>query len=110
MPEKTPPDRRGRCIAIIGTVAAAICTSVGVLLARGNFLAQWETGEQFYKPACVACHGPDGTGTAQSISGFEPPRTFPDFTRCDQTTPEDNLAWKSVIVHGGPNRGLSQIM
>jgi mono/diheme cytochrome c family protein len=71
---------------------------------------QLESGEQIYKSACVACHGSDGTGTPKSISGFEPPRTFPDFTRCDQTTPEENSAWKAVIVHGGPTRGFSQIM
>jgi hypothetical protein len=38
------------------------------------------------------------------------PDTFPDFTRCDQTTPEANSAWKDVIVHGGPARGFSEIM
>jgi len=35
---------------------------------------------------------------------------FPDFTRCDQTTPEPNSVWKDVILHGGPARGFSQIM
>ncbi len=69
-----------------------------------------ETGEQIFKSACVACHGPDGKGTPKSISGFEPPGTFPDFTACDQTTPEDNTAWKAIITRGGPTRGFSQIM
>jgi mono/diheme cytochrome c family protein len=69
-----------------------------------------DTGEQIFKSACVACHGPDGKGTPKSISGFEPPRTFPDFTACDQTTPEDNTTWKAIITHGGPTRGFSQIM
>ena len=71
---------------------------------------QLEHGEQIYKSACIACHGSDATGTPKSISGFEPPRTFPDFTRCDQTTPEPDSAWKAVITHGGPTRGFSQIM
>jgi mono/diheme cytochrome c family protein len=71
---------------------------------------QLDTGEHIYKSGCIACHGPDGRGTPKSISGFEPPRTFPDFTRCDQTTPEPNTAWKAVIVHGGLSRGFSQIM
>lgn len=110
MPERTPPYRGGRCITIIGVAAAAICASVGMLGAQGNSTAQLETGERIFKSACVACHGPDGQGMPKSISGFEPPRTFPDFTKCDQTTPEDNLAWKAVITHGGPNRGFSQIM
>ena len=95
---------------MIGMVVAIICVSSGILLAQSNSPAQLETGEQIYKSACVACHGPDGQGMPKAIAGFEPPRTFPDFTRCDQTTPEDNLAWKAVITHGGPTRGFSQIM
>jgi mono/diheme cytochrome c family protein len=109
MSGKSPLSRGGRYITIIVAVAA-ICVSVGLLRAQGNSSVQLETGAQIFKSACVACHGPDGRGTPQSIAGFEPPRTFPDFTRCDQTTPEDNLAWKAVITHGGPNRGFSQIM
>ncbi len=68
------------------------------------------TGEQIYKHACIACHGPDGKGMPQAIRGFKAPDTFPDFTRCDQTTPEPDTSWKAVIVHGGPYRGFSQIM
>lgn len=41
---------------------------------------------------------------------FRRPDTFPDFTDCAGTTPEPNGNWKAVIVHGGPSRGLSQIM
>jgi mono/diheme cytochrome c family protein len=67
-------------------------------------------GEHIFKTTCVACHGSDGRGAAQSTAGFERPDTFPDFTKCDQTTPEPNSAWKDVIVHGGPSRGFSQIM
>ncbi len=40
------------------------------------------TGEQIFKAACVACHGPDGKGQPQSVLGFEPPASFPDFTDC----------------------------
>jgi mono/diheme cytochrome c family protein len=69
-----------------------------------------DTGEQVYHSACMACHGPDGKGTPQVIAGFERPDTFPDFTRCDQTTAEPNTAWKDVIIHGGPARAFSQIM
>jgi mono/diheme cytochrome c family protein len=67
-------------------------------------------GERIYKSGCIACHGPDGKGTPQTTAGFKQPRTFPDFTKCDQTTPEPNSAWKAVIVHGGPSRKFSQIM
>ena len=67
-------------------------------------------GERIFKGGCHACHGDDGKGTPQTIAGFEQPATFPDFTKCDQTTPEPDSAWKDVIVHGGPSRAFSQIM
>jgi len=69
-----------------------------------------ESGRKIYASACAACHGVDGRGTPKSIAGFVQPRTFPDFTRCNQTTPEMDTAYKAVIVHGGPARGFSQIM
>jgi mono/diheme cytochrome c family protein len=98
--------------------AAAVVAAL-LLLARESSLhgqsagaasLHLESGEQIFKAACVACHGPDGRGMPKAIAGFEPPRTFPDFTECSQTTPEDNTAWKSIITHGGPTRGFSQIM
>ncbi len=69
-----------------------------------------QNGELIFKTGCVACHGADGTGAEQTTSGFTRPDTFPDFTKCDQTTPEPNSAWKDVIAHGGKSRGFSQIM
>jgi len=69
-----------------------------------------DSGEHIFRSACIACHGPDGTGTAQSISAFTKPGTFPDFARCDQTTAEPDSAWKAIITYGGPYRGFSQIM
>lgn len=41
---------------------------------------------------------------------FEKPKTFPDFTACDQTTPELNVDWKATIREGGHGRGFSRIM
>ena len=69
-----------------------------------------DTGKEIYQAGCAGCHGPDGKGQPETTVGFEKPDTFPDFTECDQTTPEDNRAWKSVIRDGGPFRGFSQIM
>jgi mono/diheme cytochrome c family protein len=69
-----------------------------------------KTGQQIFQAACISCHGRDGKGAPQNVRGFKAPETFPDFTRCDQTTPEPNTAWQGVITYGGPYRGFSQIM
>jgi mono/diheme cytochrome c family protein len=69
-----------------------------------------KNGERIYKSGCITCHGASGTGAPQTLTEFKRPDTFPDFTHCDQTTPEPNSAWKDVIVHGGPSRGFSEIM
>jgi Cytochrome C oxidase, cbb3-type, subunit III len=69
-----------------------------------------KNGEHLYKSGCIACHGANGNGAPQTLTEFQRPATFPDFTRCDQTTPEPNSTWKDVITHGGPTRGFSQIM
>ena len=69
-----------------------------------------ENGEKVYKGGCIACHGADGRGAPKASTVFIRPDTFPDFTDCAGTTPEPNGNWKAVIVHGGPSRGLSQIM
>ncbi len=67
-------------------------------------------GEKVYKGGCIACHGSEGKGAPMASTVFRRPDTFPDFTDCAGTTPEPNGNWKAVIVHGGPSRGLSQIM
>jgi Cytochrome C oxidase, cbb3-type, subunit III len=67
-------------------------------------------GEKVYKGGCIACHGRDGKGAPVASTVFTRADTFPNFTDCAGTTPEPNGNWKAVIVHGGPSRGLSQIM
>src|ERR1700756_4179687 len=69
-----------------------------------------KNGERIYKSGCVTCHGAGGVGAPETLTEFRRPDTFPDFSRCDQTTPEPNSAWKDVILHGGPSRAFSQIM
>ncbi len=69
-----------------------------------------DTGREIYEAGCIACHGSDGKGQPETTLGFEKPDTFPDFTRCDQTTPENNGVWQAMIRDGGPSRGFSQIM
>lgn len=92
-----------------GTVVPDIPQSIskiGIIHRR----SQAASGKEIYEAGCAGCHGGDGKGAPQSTLGFEKPDTFPDFTRCDQTTPEDDWAWKSVIGDGGPSRGFSQIV
>jgi hypothetical protein len=80
------------------------------LHAQSSGAANLHTGKVIYEAGCAGCHGYDGRGAPQSTIGFQKPNTFPDFTQCNQTTPEDNLVWHSMIRDGGPSRGFSQIM
>ena len=75
-----------------------------------SFKANPNTGKQIYKAACASCHSSDGKGSPENLTVFKRPSTFPDFTRCDQTTAEVNTFYKAVIKYGGPKRGFSQIM
>jgi mono/diheme cytochrome c family protein len=100
---------RTRSVVAASLVTFVVCLAAGILLAETGSL-QLDTGEHIYKTACVACHGPDGKGMPKAIAGFEPPDSFPDFTRCDQTTAELDNDYRAVIVHGGQYRGFSQIM
>ena len=97
---------------LLNTLALTAVLATATLEAHRNDSPELklDTGKEIFEAGCVACHGSDGKGTPESITGFQRPDTFPDFTRCDQTTPEDNNAWKSVIRDGGPARGFSQIM
>lgn len=91
------------CVVLTGT---ALLFSQ-VIKQRSN---NAKNGERIYKSGCIVCHGATGSGAPETLTEFKRPNTFPDFTRCDQTTPESNSAWKDVIVHGGPSRGFSEIM
>jgi len=101
-----------RSAVFIAAVGILLCFCANALIGQvgARSTLQLDSGEHIYKSACIACHGTDGTGTPQSIAGFERPRTFPEFTQCAQTTPEDNTAWKAVITNGGGYRGFSHIM
>src|SRR6266436_1862857 len=76
----------------------------------GTAQLQLRTGDEIYREACIGCHGPHGEGQPKVIVGFDPPQTMPDFTKCEQTTPEYNRDYKAVIRDGGPERAFSQIM
>src|ERR1700737_921746 len=68
------------------------------------------TGKEIFEAACIACHGSNGKGMPDTTVGFDKPKTFPDFTQCDQTTPELNVDWKATIRDGGHARGFTPIM
>jgi mono/diheme cytochrome c family protein len=91
-------------IVLVGYVSAAQAQSPSVRPQTPR------TGEQIYQAGCAACHGADGKGQPQSVLGFEPPPTFPDFTDCPVSSPEPNLIWLAVVHLGGRARGESHIM
>jgi mono/diheme cytochrome c family protein len=72
--------------------------------------AQGLLGAELFAAGCAGCHGPDGSGAPDSTIGFEKPSTYPDFSACDQTSPEVEQDWWSVIHDGGKARGFSRIM
>jgi mono/diheme cytochrome c family protein len=98
---------RDRVLTMLVFAALAPCAfSQNAIPARLSL----NTGKEIFEAACIACHGPGGKGMADTTVGFEKPKTFPDFTQCDQTTPELNVDWKATIRDGGHGRGFSPIM
>ena len=92
-------------------LAADTCSSAGLQGMRAiHGAAGLKTGRAIFEAGCAGCHGGNGKGAPETTTAFDRPATFPDFTECDQTTPEDNLAWISIIRDGGTRRGFSQIM
>jgi mono/diheme cytochrome c family protein len=67
-----------------------------------------KNGAELYDWACVACHGPDGTGALRSDVGFDAP--LPDFSDCRFATTEPDHDWASVIHLGGNARALDRHM
>ena len=67
-------------------------------------------GADLFAAGCAGCHGPQGSGAPDSTIGFEKPSTYPNFSACDQTSPEVEADWYSVIHDGGKARGFSRIM
>lgn len=67
-------------------------------------------GAELFAAGCAGCHGPEGSGAPDSTIGFEKPSTYPDFSACDQTSPEVENNWWAVIHDGGRARGFSRIM
>lgn len=91
-------------------LAIVSCSAALFLQGASSAAAKLTTGKQIYYAGCAGCHGVDGKGLTKPVLGFNPPRTYPDFTQCSQTTPEPDSAWKAVIRNGGKFRGFSSIM
>ncbi len=93
-------------VAII--LLALLCIVVSGLPAQSKL--KLDTGKEIYRAGCVSCHGADGKGQSQNLTGFERPATFPDFSDCSTTTPEPDVQWRAIVTNGGPARVFSEIM
>lgn len=100
--------RRGRACIVIALLIGCVQTTSGAQ--KRTPLEALTDGQQLFIAGCAGCHGPDGAGMPDSTVGFEKPATFPDFSGCDQSTPEFEAGWRSVIHDGGPARGFSPVM
>ena len=105
MPSSVP--RRGPVLAAL-TVLFVVRFALGA--AAQSRPATGLTGAELFEAGCAGCHGPEGAGAADSTVGFEKPSTYPDFSACDQTSPETEAGWYAVIHDGGKARGFSRIM
>src|SRR5215471_12679808 len=100
--------RRGKAaFALALLFAAPTAPMCGQEIARKLNL---KTGKDIFQAGCAGCHGADGKGAPDTTVGFDKPETFPDFTKCDQTTPELDVDWRATIRDGGRGRGFSRIM
>jgi len=96
----------------IGFIILLIACAAGASAQKLNYSSHGsaQAGKIVYQGGCIACHGSEGKGAPESSTVFLRPDTFPDFTQCDQTTPEPSSDWKALILHGGRYRAFSQIM
>ncbi len=92
--------------------ALLLCGALWVSGGQGGSAAAPEerhrTGEEIYRSACMACHGPGGAGQSREVVGFDTP--LPDFSECAFATRERAADWVSVAHEGGPVRGFSELM
>ena len=97
----------GTRIVLISSFLANLCAAQQqAITAKLNL----KTGQDIYRAACIGCHGPKGEGVPKAIVGYDVPKSMPDFSDCQQTTPEFNRDYKAVIRDGGPERAFSPIM
>jgi len=95
-----------RILVLVCASAVISLFMVGPAAAQGD--TRERSGEELYRVACAACHGPDGTGAPQSQVGFDDP--LPDFTECSFNTAEAAADWFAIAHEGGPVRAFSRKM
>jgi hypothetical protein len=66
------------------------------------------SGGQVYESTCIACHGPDGRGTANPA--LTRILTLPDFSDCNFAAREPDADWLAIAHRGGTARGFSALM
>lgn len=106
------PRRSPHVFALLAALAlaASLCGPAHAQRLHYSHRPDPAAGAIVYRNGCIACHGETGKGADEHFTLFQRPDSFPDFTACDQTTPEPDSNWKAVIERGGPYRGFSQIM
>jgi mono/diheme cytochrome c family protein len=105
-----PIRRRGPFLLIFLATISLLWIGGRSMQAQGVPVADLRDGQAIFQAGCAGCHGPRGQGMTDTTVGFAKPDTFPDFSQCDQTTPEVDIDWKSIIRNGGRARGFSPIM
>ena len=89
------------------TVSAAAAQTTAPLVPAARGLT---SGQAIYQAGCAGCHGAHGEGAPETSTVFDRPSTFPDFSDCPSSTPEQDIDWKATITQGGHGRGFSRIM
>jgi hypothetical protein len=70
--------------------------------------ATGRSGREVFETTCIACHGPDGRGTANPA--LTKVLALPDFADCSFAVREPSADWLAVAHSGGPARGFSPLM
>jgi mono/diheme cytochrome c family protein len=94
--------------ACIRVVLALLSFAAGSGIVYAQIPKTERSGAELYVAACAACHASDGSGSPQSLVGFDDP--IPDFTECSFATPEAAADWFAVAHAGGPVRAFSRRM
>ncbi len=89
-------------------VAIGLCLQLGVATAATT--DELDRGEAIYSANCVSCHGstgqPDPESALVKALGVVPA----NFADTLFNSREPTSAWKTVVTHGGPARGFSEMM